>query len=79
MINNFIQKRYVIIKRTIIKFVISDTWFLKQIFAGLCYQLLPTDYQFSLGPSENDDSKIFYLDFSWLNLRYYPTQIEDFK
>jgi len=36
---------------------------LQQIFAGLCYQLLPTDYQFSFGPSENDDSKIFCLDF----------------
>ena len=59
--------------------MISDTWFLKQIFAGLCYQHLPTDYQFSLGPSENDDSKIFYLDFSWLKFKVLPNTNRKFQ
>ena len=79
MINNFIQKRYVTIKRTIIKFVISDAWFLKQIFSGLCYQLLPTDYQFSLGPSGNDDSKIFCLDFFMTKSKVLPNTNRKFQ
>ena len=59
--------------------MIYGTWFLKQIFAGLCYQHLPTDYQFSLGPSGNDDSKIFCLDFLMTKSKVLPNTNRKFQ